>query len=111
MKEDLREDPPEAKGQRQIAGLRAEQPGGARQTKLVLSFLSALARDGVPAVLGGLSSTAAITLGDNDVLRLAELAGQLDGATVTKINGAGSTVAISLNSGHGRGITDLPLQR
>ncbi len=58
----------------------------------------------MPAVLGALSATAAITLGDHDALGVAELAAQLDGAGVTKINGAGSTVAVSLNSGHGRGI-------
>ena len=45
-----------------------------------------------------------MTLGDNDPLDIAELAEQLNGASWTKVIGAGSTVAVSLNSGHGRGI-------
>ncbi len=77
---------------------------GARQKTLVQIFLSALSRDDMPAVLGALSSTAAITLGDHDALGVAGLAAQLDGARVTKIDAAGSTVAVSLNSGHRRGI-------
>jgi Nuclear transport factor 2 (NTF2) domain len=77
---------------------------GTRQKKLVQVFLSALARDDVPGVLGALSPTAAITLGDDDALGLAELGAQLDGAAVTKMNGAGTTVAVSLASGHGRAI-------
>jgi hypothetical protein len=43
-------------------------------------------------------------LGDNDPLDLAELVEQLNGASWTKVISAGPTVAISLNSGHGRGI-------
>ena len=134
LEENLREDFPEAKGQWPIAGLRAywELPAmmlrlsrgllsnlgvqgaagfatgfrraGTRQKKLVQIFLSALARDDVPAVLGALSSTAAVTLGDNDKLGVAELAARLGGTTVTKMIGAGSTVVVSLASGHGRAI-------
>lgn len=148
LQENVREDLPQAKGQWQIAQLRAywELPAmmlqflrsgpaamspalrlsrgllvnqglrgtagfvtgfrraGARQKKLVQILLSALARDDVPTVLGALSATAAVTLGDNDALGVAELAAHVDGAAVTKINGAGSTVAVSLNSGRGRGI-------
>jgi hypothetical protein len=148
LRENPREDLSEAKGQWQIAGLRAYwelpammrqflrsgpqalSPGlrlsqgllrnqglrgtagfatgfrraGTRQKNLVQMFLSALTRDDVPAVLGTLSPTAAVTLGDNDALGLAELAAQLDEATVTKMNGAGGTVAVSLTSGHGRAI-------
>ena len=77
---------------------------GTRQKRLVQIFLGALARDDVPAVLGALSSAAAITLGDNDKLGVAELAERLDGTTVTKMNGAGSTVVASLASGRGRAI-------
>jgi hypothetical protein len=76
----LREDLPEAKGQLQIAGLRGTggfatgfRRAGARQKKLLQIFLSALARDDVPAMLGALSSTVAVTLGDSDALGLAEL--------------------------------------
>ncbi len=61
-------------------------------------------RDDVPGVLGALSPTAAITLGDDDPLGLAELAARLDGAAATKMNGAGSTVAVSLTSAHWRAI-------
>ena len=43
-------------------------------------------------------------MGDSDALDVSELVVQLNGASVTKISGAGSTVAVSLNSGHGRGI-------
>jgi hypothetical protein len=43
-------------------------------------------------------------LGDNDPLDIAELAEQLGGARWSKMNSAGSTVAVSLNSAHGRGI-------
>ncbi len=57
-----------------------------------------------PPCWAALSPTAAITLGDDDALGLAELGAQLDGAAVTKMNGAGSTVAVSLTSGHGRAI-------
>jgi hypothetical protein len=77
---------------------------GTPQKKLVQTFLSAIARDDTPTALGALSSTAAITLGDSNALDVAELAAQLDGAAITKMNGAGSTVAVSLNSGHGRAI-------
>ena len=75
---------------------------GARHKKLVQTFVSDVARDAKPAAMGALSSSAAITLGDNDALDVAELAAHLNGAAVTKVNGAGSTVAVSLNSGHGR---------
>jgi hypothetical protein len=51
-----------------------------------------------------LSPSATTTLGDNDVLDIAELAEQLYRAQWTKMTGAGPTVTVSLNSGHGRGI-------
>jgi Nuclear transport factor 2 (NTF2) domain len=77
---------------------------GARHKRLAETFLGAAARKDTSAALRPLSSTAAITLGDNDPLDLAELVDQLDGASWTKVIGAGRTVAISLNSAHGRGI-------
>jgi hypothetical protein len=43
-------------------------------------------------------------LGDNDRLDIAELVEQLDGASWAKVIGAGSTVAVSVNSAHGRGV-------
>ena len=77
---------------------------GARHKRLAETFLCAAARKDTSAALRPLSSTAAITLGDNDPLDLAELVDQLDGASWTKVIGAGRTVAISLDSAHGRGI-------
>jgi hypothetical protein len=77
---------------------------GARHKKLVHTFVDALARGDKSTALRTLSSTAPITLGDNDPLDIAELAEQLDGARWTKMNSAGSTVTVSLNSAHGRGI-------
>ena len=77
---------------------------GARHKKLAETFLGAVVRKDQPAALRALSPTAPITLGDNDPLDLAELVEQLDGASWTKVISAGRTVAVSLNSGHGRGI-------
>ena len=77
---------------------------GARHKKLVETFLGAVARGDKFAAPRALSSTATITLGDNDPLDVAELVEQLDGASWTKMIGAGPTVAVSLSSGHGRGI-------
>lgn len=77
---------------------------GARHKKLVHAFIAAAAQRDELAALRTLSPTATITLGDLDRLDLAELAEQLDGASSTKTIGAGPTVAVSLNSDHGRGI-------
>jgi hypothetical protein len=77
---------------------------GERHKKLVSTFVDALARGDKSTALRTLSSTAPITLGDNDPLDIAELAEQLDGARWTKMNSAGSTVTVSVNSAHGRGI-------
>ncbi|MBW0012120.1 ketosteroid isomerase family protein [Mycobacterium sp.] len=77
---------------------------GERHKRMVKAFLGALAGgDGVVASRA-LSSTAAVTLGDDDRLDIAELSEHLDGAGWTKMNSAGSTVAVSVNSAHGRGI-------
>lgn len=77
---------------------------GVRHQRLVQNFLAAVARGDKFAAARALSSTAAITLGDDDPLELAELVEQLDGAGATKVNSAGPTVAVSLHSGHGRAI-------
>jgi len=77
---------------------------GSRHKKLVENFLGAVARGDEATALGALSSTAAITLGDEDVIDVKELAGQLNGASWPKIIGSGSTVAVSVASSHGRGI-------
>lgn len=77
---------------------------GARHQRLVQNFLAAVARGDRVGAARALSSRTAITLGDGDPLELAELMEQLDGAGATKMNSAGPTVAVSLNSGHGRAI-------
>lgn len=77
---------------------------GARHQRLVRTFLTAVAERDTFAAAGALSSRAAITLGDHDPLELAELVEQLNGAGATKVISAGPTVAVSINSGHGRAI-------
>lgn len=77
---------------------------GARHKKLVETFLQAVVRGDKAAAMGTLSATAAITLGDDDPLDMAELVEQLSGARWQKTIGAGSTVTVSLLSDHGRGI-------
>lgn len=85
---------------------------GARHKRLVQTFLGAVTRGDTFGAAHALSSSATITLGDNDPLDIAEFATELSGANWTKMNGAGSTVAVSLNSNHGRGIifADLGLR-
>jgi hypothetical protein len=77
---------------------------GARHKKLVATFVGDVARGDKSVALRALSSTAPITLGDNDPIDIAELVEQLDGSGWTKMNSAGTTVTVSLNSAHGRGI-------
>lgn len=77
---------------------------GARHKALVGAFLDAIAQGDQDAASHVLSPTARITLGDSDPLDLVELVAQLGGAASTKVNSAGRTVAVSLNSDHGRGI-------
>ncbi|WP_036467553.1 ketosteroid isomerase family protein [Mycobacterium genavense] len=77
---------------------------GARHRRLVQTFLGAVSRGDTSAAAHALSPSAAITLGDKDPLDVAELAAELNGVTWSKTIGAGSTVTVSLNSPHGRGI-------
>jgi hypothetical protein len=84
-----------------VAGFRRV---GARHKELVEKFLHAVTRGDKFAAARALSQTATITLGDRDVIDLAELVAQLSGASWAQSSGAGPTVAVSLNSGHGRGI-------
>ena len=77
---------------------------GARHQRLVQTFLDAVTRNDKFSAARTVSSDAAITLGDRDPLELGELVDQLDGGRPTKMNSAGPTVAVSLNSGHGRAI-------
>ncbi len=84
-----------------MAGFRR---GGARHKRLVRTFVDAIARDDKAAALHSLSSSHAITLGDHEPLDAAELVERLDGAGSTKMICAGTTVAVSLTSTHGRAI-------
>jgi hypothetical protein len=77
---------------------------GARPKRLVQTFLDAVSRGDSVAAAHALTSSAAITLGDKDQLDVAEFAAELSRAHWTKVIGAGTTVTVSLNSGHGRGI-------
>lgn len=77
---------------------------GARHKRLVQTFLDALARRDTGAALRTLSHTATTTLGDADPLAVSELAEHVSGARFGKAIGSGSTVTVSLDSDHGRGI-------
>lgn len=77
---------------------------GARHKRLVEGFLRAAARGDESAARSKLSPAAAITMGDNDALGLAELGERLRGANWAKVIAAGSTVVVSVACDHGRGI-------
>ncbi|MCV7029298.1 ketosteroid isomerase family protein [Mycobacterium sherrisii] len=86
------------------------RPGG-RHKKLLDTFLRAVAGGAISAAEDTLSPSAAITLGDDQTLDLAELAVELGGARRLKMIGAGAVLAISLDSRHGRGIMFAELAR
>lgn len=77
---------------------------GGRHKELVDTFLRTLVGGDKFAALRALSPTATITLGEDDVLCVDDLIERLDGASWTKMNSAGSTIAVSLATAHGRGI-------
>jgi hypothetical protein len=77
---------------------------GARHKRLAQTFLAALARHDTSAALHALSPMATTTLGDATPLDIAELAERVSGARFDKMIGSGTTVTVSLNSDHGRGI-------
>lgn len=77
---------------------------GARHKRLVQTFIDALGRHDTAVASHALSPRATTTLGDGDPLDVAELAEQLGGARFDKMIGSGSTVTVSLDSDHGRGI-------
>jgi Nuclear transport factor 2 (NTF2) domain len=77
---------------------------GNRHKELVEKFLRAVSRGDKFAAASALTSTATITLGDNDRLELAEMVARLSGANRAKAIGAGPTVVVSLDSDHGRAI-------
>ncbi|OBG58695.1 MULTISPECIES: ketosteroid isomerase family protein [unclassified Mycobacterium] len=77
---------------------------GARHKQSVRAFLDAATAGDRDAAARALTPSTAITLGDDEVLDLAGLVEQLDGAGGTKMIGAGSTVVVSLTSTRGRAI-------
>ncbi len=92
-------------GLRGTAGFMAAfRRAGARRKRLAEAFLGAVSRKDESAAARALAPSAPITLGDDDPLDIGELVEQLGGANWTKVIGAGSTVAVSVNSAHGRGI-------
>jgi hypothetical protein len=76
----------------------------ARRKRLVGAFVAAVARGDKPAAMRILASGAPTSVGDDGALDITELIAQLDGATCTKLIGAGSTVAVSITTDRGRGI-------
>lgn len=83
----------------------------ARAKKLVHTFLATLAARDVPTAMQALSPGATLTCGDDIAMDAAELSERLDGARPTKMLGAGSTVAVSINSERQRGVLFAELAR
>jgi hypothetical protein len=80
---------------------------GSRQKALVHTFVNAVGRGDRFTALQTLSYGAAITFGDGEAAEktdVDELIGRYAGATAPKLIAAGSTVAASVTSAHGRGI-------
>lgn len=77
---------------------------GARRKNLVRGFVTALAAQDVPTALHALSPGAALTFGDDTAADATELAARLAGVRPNKLLGAGTTVAISVDSEHRRGV-------
>ncbi|HEU0190181.1 MAG TPA: ketosteroid isomerase family protein [Mycobacterium sp.] len=77
---------------------------GSRQKNMVDVFVGALARGDTSAAARMLSPGAAITLGDHGATDIAALGAELAGARSARLLGAGDTVAVSLVSGHQRGV-------
>lgn len=84
---------------------------GSRPRRLLGTFLGAVGRADKTGAARTLSSAATITLGDDDVLDIAEAIGRLEGASCTKIIGAGSTIAVSITVGQERGVLFADLAR
>ncbi|MBV9721674.1 MAG: nuclear transport factor 2 family protein [Mycobacterium sp.] len=77
---------------------------GSRHKKVVESFVNAIASADTPAALRTLSSVATVTFGDDEAADLADLVARLPSASAPKLIAAGSTVAASITSAHGRGV-------
>lgn len=77
---------------------------GKRHKKLVEKLLYTAAAGDKGTALSTLSPSATITLGDSDALDFAEFGERVRGSRWSKVIGAGSTVATSLSTDHGRGL-------
>lgn len=84
-----------------VAGFRRP---GSRGKKPVQAFLEALAAGNTATARVSLSPSATVTYGDDTALELAELGAQLDGARLTKMLAAGSTVAVAITAARRRAV-------
>lgn len=88
-----------------IAGFAAgfRRPGS-HPKKLVETFVAAMTSRSPAIAMRALSTSATVTYGDDVATNAAELSEHLYGARPTKVIGAGATVAVSVGSGHRRGV-------
>lgn len=84
---------------------------GARHKGAVEALLKAVVGGNNAAAVDALSSTAAMTLGDDEALDAIALIDQLRGASWNKVIGAGPTVVVSVSSDRGRGILFADVSR
>jgi hypothetical protein len=77
---------------------------GSRRKELVDTFVAALGAGDKLAAQRALSSDAAMTFGDGETAEIAALVARCRGAAASKLLAAGSTVAASITSQHGRGV-------
>jgi SnoaL-like domain len=77
---------------------------GARRKQLVDSWVNAVGRGDRLAAQRALASNATMTFGDDEVADIADLVALCPGARAPKLIAAGSTVAVSITSQHGRGV-------
>jgi hypothetical protein len=87
---------------------------GSRRKELVNTFVAAVGAADKLAAQRALSPDAAITFGDGEIeetVALAALVARCPGAAVSKLIAAGSTVAASITSRHGRGVVFADVAR
>ncbi|MEZ0366337.1 ketosteroid isomerase family protein [Mycobacterium sp. pUA109] len=84
---------------------------GTRHKRLLGGFLTAVGHGDRFAARQALVAEDAITFGDNEPARLADLIEHLDGASWTKMIGAGLTAAVSIDADRGRGVLFADLTR
>jgi Nuclear transport factor 2 (NTF2) domain len=87
---------------------------GPRRKELVDTFVAAVGAGDTLAAHRALSSDGAITFGDGaaaEIVEIAALTQRCPGAAVSKLIAAGSTVAASITSQHGRGVMFVDVAR